>query len=105
METVIRRWIELINTKSVNGREIDAADYVADVLRGFGLDPHYSWFEDDVERVRPSVWTVFDTGRPGPTMLLIGHIDTVDVTEENWRTPPSPRPKSTAASTAAAPWT
>lgn len=88
METVIRRWIELINTKSVNGREIDAANYVADVLRGFGLEPHYSWFEDDVERVRPSVWTVFDTGRPGPTMLLIGHIDTVDVTEENWRTPP-----------------
>lgn len=87
-EPVIRRWLELINTKSVNGREIDAADYVAQELRAMGLEPHYSFFPDDVERVRPSVWTVFDTGRPGPTMLLIGHIDTVDVTEENWATPP-----------------
>lgn len=88
MDTVIRRWIELINIKSVNGREIEAADYVADVLRTIGLEPRCSWFEDDVERVRPSVWTVLDSGRPGPTMLLIGHIDTVDANPENWATPP-----------------
>lgn len=38
-EPVIRRWLELINTKSVNGREIDAADYVARELRAMGWNP------------------------------------------------------------------
>lgn len=88
METVIRRWYDLINIPSVNGHEIDAANYVAQALREMGLDPHYSWFEDDKTRERPSVWTVFDTGREGPTMLLIGHIDTVDVNPANWKTDP-----------------
>lgn len=85
---LFRRWLEMVSIKSVVGREIDMADYIAAELRKMGLEPRLSWFEEDVERVRPSVWTVLDSGRPGPGMLLIGHIDTVEVTPENWSTPP-----------------
>ena len=88
MERILQRWYEMIATRSVNGREVDMADYVARILRDMGLEPHYSYFPEDAEaHERPSVWTVLDSGRPGKTMLLIGHIDTVDVTA-NWDTDP-----------------
>ena len=63
------------------------ADYVANVLRELGMDPHYSYFEEDTARERPSVWSVLDSGRPGKTVLLIGHLDTVDVSDR-WKTDP-----------------
>lgn len=88
MEKVIRRWYDLISINSVDGNEINAADYVSKELRGMGLEPHLSWFEGDTERRRPSVWTVLDSGKPGKTFLLIGHIDTVAVKPEQWRTDP-----------------
>lgn len=87
MEKVHERWFSLINTKSVTGREIDAARYVSTVLESFGMKPEWSWFPEDTEHVRPSVSAVLESGRPGKTMLLIGHIDTVDVSE-NWATDP-----------------
>ena len=88
MDPLIQRWYDLINIRSVNGRELEIAEHIAGLIRGFGLTPHFSRFEEDVEGVRPSVWTELDSGRPGKTMLLIGHIDTVDVTLENWKTDP-----------------
>ena len=88
MERIIKRWYEMIGTRSVNGCEAPMADYVAAQLGGMGLEPHYSYYPEDLEnKQRPSVWTVLDSGRPGKTMMLIGHIDTVDVTE-NWDTDP-----------------
>lgn len=88
MEKVIQRWYDMIRVKSVNGREVDLADYIAKELRGMGLEPHYSYFAEDTEKVRPSLWTVLDSGKPGKTMMLIGHIDTVDVNLEGWDTDP-----------------
>ena len=88
MEKVIQRWYDMIRVKSVNGREVDLADYIAKELRGMGLEPHYSYFAEDTEKVRPSVWCVLDSGKPGKTMMLIGHIDTVDVNLEGWDTDP-----------------
>lgn len=89
MEKLIQRWYDMIATKSVNGREVDMADYVAKELAGMGLTPHYSYFPEDAEKKeRPSVWTVLDSGKPGKTMMLIGHIDTVAVNEANWNTDP-----------------
>lgn len=79
MEKLFQRWYDLISIDSVSGHEVGAADYVAEVLRSMGLEPHYSYFPEDTDRQRPSVWTVLDSGKPGKTMLLIGHIDTVDV--------------------------
>lgn len=87
MERILQRWYDMISIRSVNGDEAQMADYVANVLRELGMDPHYSYFEEDTARERPSVWSVLDNGRPGKTVLLIGHLDTVDVSDR-WKTDP-----------------
>ena len=87
MERILQRWYDMVSIRSVNGHEAQMADYVANVLRGLGMDPHYSYFEEDTARERPSVWSVLDSGRPGKTVLLIGHLDTVDVSDR-WKTDP-----------------
>ena len=88
MEKLFQRWYDLISIDSVSGHEVGAADYVAEALRSMGLEPHYSYFPEDTDRQRPSVWAVLDSCKPGKTMLLIGHIDTVDVNLKNWKTNP-----------------
>ena len=92
MERILQRWYDMISIRSVNGHEAQMADYVANVLRELGMEAHYSYFEEDTARERPSVWAVLDTStRSGyltagrPIRLL-------------------PR-RSTARSTAAARWT
>ena len=88
METIIQRWYDMIRINSVNGHEVDMADYVAGQLRAMGLEPRYSYFPEDREtKERPSVWTVLDSGKPGKTVMLIGHIDTVAVSDK-WNTNP-----------------
>ena len=88
METIIQRWYDMIRINSVNGHEVDMADYVAEQLRAMGLEPRYSYFPEDREtKERPSVWTVLDSGKPGKTVMLIGHIDTVAVSDK-WNTNP-----------------
>lgn len=88
MEKVLQRWYDLISIDSVSGHEIGAANYVKEVLESFGLEAHMSYFPEDTERQRPSVWAVLDSGRPGKTLLLIGHIDVVGVNREGWKTDP-----------------
>ena len=87
MERILQRWYDMISICSVNGHEAQMADYVANVLRELGMEAHYSYFEEDTARERPSVWSVLDSGRPGKTVLLIGHLDTVDVSDR-WKTDP-----------------
>ena len=87
LEKVHERWFDLININSVNGREIHAARYVDEVLKTFGMTADWSYFPEDTEHQRPSLTATLDSGRPGKTLLLIGHLDTVDVTE-NWATDP-----------------
>lgn len=78
----------MIRIHSVNGHEVNLADYIAKELRAMDLEPRYSYFpEDREEKVRPSVWTVLDSGKPGKTVMLIGHIDTVSVAN-GWNTDP-----------------
>lgn len=50
MERILQRWYDMISIRSVNGHEAQMADYVANVLRGLGMDPHYSYFEEDTAR-------------------------------------------------------
>ncbi|MCG5030697.1 M20 family metallopeptidase [Mesosutterella sp. OilRF-GAM-744-9] len=88
MEEVLQRWYDLISIDSVMGHEAKAAEYVKKTLESFGLIVHMSYFPEDEKNERPSVWTVLDSGRPGPTLLFIGHIDTVDVNREAWMTDP-----------------
>ena len=87
LEKVHERWFDLININSVNGRESHAARYVDEVLKTFGMTADWSYFPEDTEQQRPSLTATRDSGRPGKTLLLIGHLDTVDVTE-NWATDP-----------------
>ena len=79
MEKIIKRWYDMIRINSVNGREVDLADYIAEELRQMGLEPHYSYFPEDEKKERPSIWTTLDSTKPGRTLMLIGHIDTVAV--------------------------
>lgn len=88
MEKVIQRWYDMIRINSINGHEVDLADYIAHELRAMGLRPHYSYFPEDAEaHERPSLWTVLDSGKLGKTVMLIGHIDTVGVSDR-WATDP-----------------
>lgn len=88
MQNVINHWYELIRRNSVNGQEVNAANYIAPVLEGLGMEVHWSYFEEDTEKKRPSLWSVLDSGRPGRTLMLIGHIDTVGVNLPKWNTNP-----------------
>ena len=88
MEKIIKRWYDMIHINSINGHEVNLADYIAKELRAMNLEPHYSYFEEDREvKVRPSIWTILDSGKPGKTVMLIGHIDTVDIAN-GWNTDP-----------------
>lgn len=88
MDKIIKRWYDMIRINSINGHEVNLADYVAKELRAMNLEPHYSYFpEDREEKVRPSIWTILDSGKPGKTVMLIGHIDTVSVAS-GWETDP-----------------
>ena len=79
MERILQRWYDMISINSVNGHEAAMADYVANVLREIGMDPHYSYFDEDTARERPSLWYVLEIGLKVKTVLLIGHLDTVGV--------------------------
>ena len=88
MDKVIERWYDLINIDSVTGHEVKAMEYAAKVLESFGITVHFSYFPEDKEKIRPSIWGILDSGKPGKTMLLIGHLDTVDVNLANWKSNP-----------------
>ncbi len=88
MEKIIKRWYDMISINSVNGHEVDIADYISEELRKMGLEPHYSYFPEDKDaKVRPSIWTILDSNKPGKTVMLIGHIDTVAIAK-GWETDP-----------------
>ena len=60
MDKIIKRWYDMIRINSINGHEVNLADYVAKELRAMNLEPHYSYFpEDREEKVRPSIWTIW----------------------------------------------
>lgn len=76
---------DLIKTYSVSGHEKEMAHKVGDRLEKIGLKPTYSHYKDMVES--ECVYATLDSGKPGKTMLLIGHLDTVDF-GEGWDTDP-----------------
>lgn len=80
-------WYDMIKIRSITGEEAKLAEYVADKLKGFGLEPKMSYYEGDEEKQSPSVYAVLDSGKPGPKLMLIGHIDTVKVAN-GWNTDP-----------------
>ncbi|WP_211237056.1 M20 family metallopeptidase [Aneurinibacillus terranovensis] len=55
------------------GNEEQVARYLVDCLKGMGLSVYY----EEVVPGRPNVIAVYDTGKPGKTILFEGHTDVV----------------------------
>jgi succinyl-diaminopimelate desuccinylase len=79
------RYDRLVRTPSVTGSEEKAAEYIAGELERMGLEAEWSWYE---EGRWPSLYAESPGTDPAaPSMLMMGHIDTVAVAE-GWRTDP-----------------
>ena len=65
---------EAIRIPSVFGDERAIGEYLADLMRGAGLGEVE---RQEVQPGRANVIGTLDTGRPGPTLVLQGHMDTV----------------------------
>ncbi|MEA4987663.1 MAG: M20/M25/M40 family metallo-hydrolase [Anaerovorax sp.] len=88
MDRITERYHQMIRIKSVNGNERELAEYIAGILENIGLEVHWSYFEEDKEKKeRPSIYATMKSGKPGKTLMLIGHLDTVKVAS-GWDTNP-----------------
>jgi acetylornithine deacetylase/succinyl-diaminopimelate desuccinylase-like protein len=67
---------EIVRIPSVVGEEAELSDYLLQRLGGLGFDRVY---QQEALPGRSNVVGVVDSGRPGPTMVLTGHIDTKPV--------------------------
>ncbi|MCC6224477.1 MAG: M20/M25/M40 family metallo-hydrolase [Thermoleophilia bacterium] len=67
---------ELVRIPSVQGEEGEIARYLQARMERMGFDDVYL---QDALPDRPNVVGVVDSGRPGPTLVLTGHIDTKPV--------------------------
>ncbi|MDL2264105.1 M20/M25/M40 family metallo-hydrolase [Synergistaceae bacterium OttesenSCG-928-I11] len=76
---------DLIRIESISGHERRVGEYIAQQIRGFGLEPRFVYFDDD--RARPSIYTRFGDPSNGRSLLLIGHTDTVGINSP-WDTDP-----------------
>ena len=72
-----------IRINSVTPREEDLAVFFAEEIRRLGLQPQWQV----VAPGRPNVYAAAKLGPAKETLLLTGHLDTVDVAE-NWKTDP-----------------
>ncbi len=75
---------DMIRINSVTGNEAELADYIAEKLKGFGFD---SVKKQIVDKDRYNVIAELCGGKPGNTILLTGHMDTVSA-GEGWLTDP-----------------
>src|SRR5215472_17769846 len=67
---------EIVRIPSVVGEEGDVAEALHARMSSMGFDDVYL---QDVLPGRPNVVGTVDSGRPGPTLVLTGHIDTKPV--------------------------
>jgi acetylornithine deacetylase/succinyl-diaminopimelate desuccinylase-like protein len=67
---------EIVRIPSVVGEERELSDALAARMRGMAFDEVY---HQEVLPGRRNVVGVVDSGRPGPTLVLTGHIDTKPV--------------------------
>ncbi|MCB0009355.1 MAG: M20/M25/M40 family metallo-hydrolase [Anaerolineales bacterium] len=72
-----------IRINSVVPVEEKLSEFIADELRGLGVEPE--WHE--IAPGRPNVYAMADLGPADDILLLTGHLDTVDVAA-NWETDP-----------------
>lgn len=84
-ERLIENYFKLISINSVSGNENNIANYISNKLFEIGLDVNLS--NSGYENVGPSVSAILRGQNEGPTILLIGHMDTVQVMR-GWETDP-----------------
>ena len=77
----------LVSHPSVSGDEDAISRWAADALHGLGLDV----VEQEVVAGRRNVIATLDSGRPGPTFLFNGHLDTLPVPDGWTADPYTPR--------------
>jgi acetylornithine deacetylase/succinyl-diaminopimelate desuccinylase-like protein len=85
-EPAVQRLQELvrIDTTGATGREIEAARYLSDELRGMGLSP----VVEELIEGKANLWAVVE-GRSREALVLHSHLDTDDVPDaESWSHPP-----------------
>ena len=76
-------YLDLIRINSISGNEEEIATFIANKLTDMGLE--VSWHKMD--GIGPSIYTELKGQEEGPTILMIGHMDTVDIME-GWETDP-----------------
>ncbi len=76
-------YFDLIGINSISGNEREIASYLGDRLSSIGLDVHFS----EMENIGPSIYAQLNGQNDGPTILMIGHMDTVAVMD-GWNTDP-----------------
>lgn len=76
LEDAVRLTREIVRIPSVVGDEAELSDALAVRMRGMGYDEVY---QQEALPGRKNVVGVVDSGRPGPTLVLTGHIDTKPV--------------------------
>lgn len=84
-ERIYSDYHDMIKINSISGNEREIAEYIAARIEEMGLVTKWVYFEE--EKKRPSVYTRLKGGRDGPTIMLIGHTDTVDILP-GWDTDP-----------------
>ncbi|MBS1880041.1 MAG: M20/M25/M40 family metallo-hydrolase [Actinobacteria bacterium] len=76
LDDVVALTQEIVRIPSVCGEEAEISDALTERMRGMGYDEVY---QQEALPGRKNVVGVVDSGRPGPTIVLTGHIDTKPV--------------------------
>ncbi len=76
LDDVVAVTQEIVKIPSVCGEEADLSDALTERMRKMGFDEVY---QQEALPGRKNVVGVIDSGRPGPTTVLTGHIDTKPV--------------------------
>ncbi len=87
-DEVVQLTRDMIEVRSVNppGSEGEMADYVESYLQDLGINTKSVPLEGDGQERRSVVGRI--PGRNEGSIVLCGHLDTVDVTEKSWSFPP-----------------
>lgn len=85
-DVVLATLERLASIPSVSGDEAAIGQATAEIARGLGLNVE----EQEVQPGRSNVIATLDSGRPGPTLLFNGHLDTLPI-KPGWRRTPTGR--------------
>ncbi len=80
-------WHDMIRINSVTGNERELGEYITNKLKQFNLTPITIYDDEDTAKTSPTIYTRLDSPNATKTIMLIGHLDTVQVAM-GWDTDP-----------------